>query len=99
MRWLRPEYQRPLAKAVRPVQEEMAVGEGAVVAAAIRWPKPLALQVQAVTGLLGRAPAPVDVRAVVAGFEGAKERQVLDVLRALVALGHARALPEGRFAA
>ena len=99
VRWLRPEYQRPLAKAVRPMQEEMAVGEGAVVAAPIRWPKPLALQVQAVTGLLGRAPAPVDVRDVVAGFEGAKERQILDVLRALVALGHARALPEGRFAA
>ena len=99
VRWLRPEYQRPLAKAVRPVQEEMAVVEGARVAAAIRWPKPLAAQVQAVTGLLGQVAAPIDVRGVVASFEGAKARQVEDVLRALVALGHARALPEGRFAA
>lgn len=98
VRWLRPEYQRPLAKVAKPVQEEMVVAEGVTPVARVKWPKPLPEQVLAVTALLSRS-APIDVRAATARFDGAKRGQVEEVLRTLVMMGHARALPEGRFAA
>lgn len=98
VRWLRPEFQRPLATAARPRQEALAVEEGVAPAARAKWPKPGPERFLALTALLGRA-APLDLRTAVGSFDGAKPKQVDEVLRTLVALGQARALPQGRFAA
>ena len=93
VRWLRPEYQAPKAKAVQPVQEEMAVGEAIRVAGTAAWPKTLPDQFQALTRLLDETAQPIELRQATKRFKGAKSERVEELLQTLVALGRARALP------
>lgn len=98
VRWLRPEYQAPRAKVAAPVQEEMAVDVAAPApAAGASWPKALPEQFQALTKLLDHAPGPIDVKLAAKSFKGAKRERVEELLRTLVALGQARALPGERY--
>jgi hypothetical protein len=97
VRWLRPEYQAPKAKAAQPVQEEMAVGEAVRVAGTAAWPKALPEQFQALTRLLGNAAEPIELRQATKSFKGAKSERVDELLQTLVALGQARALPGKRY--
>ena len=76
VRWLRPEYQAPKAKAAQPVQEEMAVGEAARVAGAAAWPKALPDQFQALTRLLDETAQPIELRQATKRFKGAKSERV-----------------------
>jgi hypothetical protein len=93
VRWLRPEYQAPRAKAAAPVQEEMAMGAAALPAAGTAWPKALPDQFQALTRLLDQTGEPIDVKFAARSFKGAKRERVQELLQTLVALGQARALP------
>lgn len=98
VRWLRPEYQAPRAKAAAPVQEEMAVGVAvAVPAAGTPWPKALPDQFRALARLLEQAGEPIDVKVAAKSFKGAKRERVAELLQTLVALGQARALPGERY--
>ena len=97
VRWLRPEYQAPKAKAAQPVQEEMAVGEPVRVASTATWPKALPDQFQAITRLLDEAAQPIELRQATKSFKGAKSERVEQLLQTLVALGQARALPGRRY--
>ena len=97
VRWLRPEYQAPKAKAAQPVQEEMAVGEAVRVAGAAAWPKALPDQFQALTRLLDETAQPIELRQATKRFKGAKSERVEELLQTLVALGQARALPGRRY--
>jgi hypothetical protein len=97
VRWLRPEYQAARAGVARPVQEEMAVVPAAVIAGVESWPKRLPDQVQALKRLLDGAAAPINVKLAAKSFKGAKRDRVEELLRTLVALGQARALPGQRF--
>jgi len=97
IRWLRPEYQAPRAKAAQPVQEEMAVGEAATLPGKAVWPKALPDQFQALNRLLDEAGQPIEVRQAAKRFKGARGEKVEELLQALVALGQARALPGRRY--
>jgi hypothetical protein len=62
------------------------------------WPSSLPTQFQALGEALARQPAPVDPPALARQFEKkAKPERVAEMLETLVALGHARRLPDGRF--
>lgn len=98
VRWLRPEYQAPRAKVAAPVQEEMAVAAPAALpAVGAPWPRALPDQFRALTRLLDQAGEPIDVRLATKSFKGAKRERVAELLRTLVALGQARALPGERY--
>ena len=76
VRWLRPEYQAPKAKAIQPVQEEMAVGEAVRVAGTAAWPRTLPDQFQALTRLLDETAQPIELRQATKRFKGAKSERV-----------------------
>jgi SAM-dependent methyltransferase len=97
VRWLRPEYQAPKARAAQPVQEEMAVGEAVRVLGTAAWPKALPDQFQALTRLLDVTAQPIELRQATKRFKGAKTERVEELLQTLVALGQARALPGRRY--
>lgn len=96
-RWLRPDYQAPKAKMAAAVQEEMAVAPVVAAGAAPVWPKALPEQVQALKALLDAAEGPIEPGQAIRRFRGARRERVAGLLHTLVALGQARALPEGRF--
>ena len=97
VRWLRPEFQAP-EDARRPaVQREMDIAEAAT--ADLRpWPKEAPAQFIALRAALANGPA--SAREVASGFTGAPRPGKLDdMLATLAALGQARPLGGGRYAA
>lgn len=99
VRWLRSEYQAPRAKLPTPVQEEMVVDPAAAVAKAKAWPKKLPERFQALQQLLASADGAIDVRLATKGFRGVRREEVDEHLQTLVAMGQARRVGEGRYAA
>ena len=100
IRWLRPEFQSPGASAP-PVNATLDLGEAPVAAPAtiVPWPKTLAEQVSAVAAILAGSPAPQHPRDIARAFDGKRAASVTPVLDALAAIGQARKLADGRFAA
>lgn len=97
IRWLRPEFQAP-EEARRPaVQREMDVGEG--IAAGLRpWPKDAPSQFTVLRAALSGGPT--SARDVVRRFKGApRPGKMEEMLATLAALGQARAVGSGRYAA
>lgn len=102
VRWLRPEFQAPeAARAARPEQVEMEVEAPAAAGKAGRrpWPKALPEQVQAVRFALLAQGAPAGGAEIARAFKGARAERIDEVLAALAALGQARHMPDGRYAA
>ncbi len=109
VRWLRPEYQNPegaTALAGLEASGPQAGGSETETTAAkgptgkLPWPSSLPAQFQALGEALARQLAPVDPSALARQFEKkAKPERVAEMLETLVALGHARRLPDGRFLA
>ncbi len=111
VRWLRPEYQNPEgAAALAGLEGGGATADESVVEATtakakalkgkIPWPPSLPAQFQALREALARQPGPVDPPGLAREFEKkAKPDRVAEMLDTLVALGHARRLPDGRFLA
>ena len=88
IRYLRPEYQDPQGAA----QENlgMAVARGPAKAAQVMpFPTALPLQVQAVRSVLMQAGQALSSQEVAQAFQGAKEKQVEDIMQTLVLLGQA----------
>lgn len=100
IRWLRPEFQAPGATAPQ-VNATLDLGDAPATAPAtlIPWPKTLAEQVSAVATILAAAPVPQHPRDISRAFEGKRAASVTPVLDALAAIGQARKLADGRFAA
>lgn len=65
----------------------------------IPWPKSLPEQVSAVAALLAAAPVPQHPRDIARAFDGKRAASVTPVLDALTAIGQARRLSDGRYAA
>ncbi|RPJ83776.1 MAG: hypothetical protein EHM18_13155 [Acidobacteria bacterium] len=111
VRWLRPEYQNPQGAAALAGLEAGGPTAGASETEAITtaakdakgklpWPSSLPAQFQALREALAREPAPVDPSGLAREFEKkAKPERLAEMLETLVALGHARRLPDGRFLA
>ena len=100
VRWLRPEFQAP--GAVAPVSGTLDLGDapaGPTGATILPWPKSLPDQVSAVAQLLAGAGAPMSSREVARAFAAKRQATVTPVLDALAAIGQARRLADGRYAA
>jgi hypothetical protein len=100
IRWLRPEFQAPGATAPQ-VNATLDLGEAPAAASAsvIPWPKTMAEQITAVAAILAASPAPQHPRDIARAFDGKRAASVTPVLDALTAIGQARRLADGRYAA
>ena len=100
IRWLRPELQAPGAAAPQ-VNATLDLGDAPTAAPAtiIPWPKTLAEQVSAVAAILAAAPAAQHPRDIARAFDGKRAASITPVLDALAAIGQARKLADGRYAA
>ncbi len=100
IRWLRPDFQSPGATAPQ-VNATLDLGDAPVTAPAaiISWPKTLAEQVSAVAAILAAAPIPQHPRDIARAIQGTNAKGVTPVLDALAAIGQARKLADGRYAA
>jgi len=100
VRWLRPDFQAPGAAA--PVADRLDLGEAAPAPAGaiiLPWPKTLPEQVSAVAQVLAGAGAPLSSRDIARAFAAKRAATVTPVLDALAAIGQARRLEDGRYAA
>lgn len=109
VRWLRPEFQNPEGRAAslesqgKLIDDQEADGAVSVSAGAKKggktpWPKTLAEQAQAVRAALSSHRGPVSSAQLAKTFSRARVDRIEELLEALVSLGQARALPDGRFA-
>lgn len=100
MRWLRPEFQAPVSASA--IADRLDLGEAAAAptgAIIIPWPKALPEQVSAVARVLGDATGPLKAGEVASAFTDRRAPTVAPVLDALAAIGMARRLADGRYAA
>jgi hypothetical protein len=97
IRWLRPAFQCPAGAGA--VQTGADLADAAVVATGPKpdWPRALPEQFQALRAALAARPAPVSATNLAQGFIRAPRAKVSELLDTLVALGHARQLPDGRY--
>jgi hypothetical protein len=101
IRWLRPEFQAPGAIAPQ-VNATLDLGDAPAATASatiIPWPKTLAEQVSAVAAILSASPTPQHPRDIARTFDGKRAATITPVLDALTAIGQARRLADGRYAA
>lgn len=100
IRWLRPEFQSPGAAALQ-VNATLDLGDtpAAAPATAIPWPKTLAEQVSTVAAILAGSQAPQHPNEIARAIKGTNAKGVTPVLDALTAIGQARKLADGRYAA
>lgn len=100
IRWLRPEFQAPGAEAPK-VNATLDLGDTPVAAPAtiIPWPKTLAEQVSTVAAILATSQTPKHPSEIARAIKGTNAKGVMPVLDALAAIGQARKLADGRFAA
>ena len=92
VRWLRPDYQPAKAGMAKPVQPTMDVDQPIVLATPRVFPKSLPDQMGLVRAALSDASAPLLPKTLAKTFKGAKPARVAELLRTLVAMGHARAV-------
>jgi hypothetical protein len=100
IRWLRPEL--PMPREAVAVLKTLDLGETATPSAVpilIPWPRALPAQVTAVAKVLVSAQGPLSARDVARAFKGKRAGTVEPVLAALAAIGQARCLADGRYAA
>lgn len=99
IRYLRPEYQDP--GYTTPVNADLDLGEAPapVPDTIVPWPNTLPEQVGAVQRILAAAPVPLAANDIARAFKGKRAATVRPVLDALAALGQARVLADGRYAA
>ena len=98
--WLRPELQGP-GEAVS-IPQTLDLGEipaAAVSLILLPWPKSLPEQVTAISKILSAAPRPLSSHDVARAFVGKRASTIEPVLKALAAIGQARRLTDGRYAA
>jgi len=97
--WLRPQLQAP---GIAETPQTLDLGEiaaSAVTPILVPWPKSLPEQVTAIAKILSSAPRPLSSRDVARAFDGKRASTVEPVLDALTAIGQARRLTDGRYAA
>lgn len=97
IRWLRPAFQHPTG-ATDAVQTEADLDRAEVASGAKRtWPKTLPEQFQILRAVLAAQTAPISAAALAKQFSAAPRAKISELLTALVALGHARQLADGRY--
>ena len=102
IRWLRPDYQKPLFTGTKQSQLGLTDAKPAqgskLKAVKLPWPKTLAERAKAVETALASAARPITAAELTKQFTRSKETEVLEILDTLVALTRAHAGDiEGKF--
>lgn len=95
--WLRPEFQTSVVRKAKAAQLDLAVPEAKRQRSS--WPAELSEQVLSVRRVLAAEAQPLNVADVAKRYQRAPKARIESTLATLAALGHARALGDGRFAA
>ena len=100
VRWLRPDYQAPEAKAPAAEQTDLAI-EPAIAAKPSSkkpaWPKTVPERIVLVRDILASEPAPIALDSLAGSFKRKPKDGLEDVLSSLLALGLARDAGNGRY--
>jgi hypothetical protein len=96
VRYLRPEIQIPAPIAPK---LPLTVVDAQPAAQLFVWPGTLPEQIIAVAGVLSASPSPLMPADVAHAFKGKRDTTIVPILDALAAMGQARKLPNGRYAA
>jgi hypothetical protein len=94
--WLRPEFQATLVRKAKTATLDLAAPKAAQ--QRTTWPAELAEQVLSVRRVLAAEGRPLEVTDVARRYQRAPKARVESTLATLAALGHVRALDDGRFA-
>lgn len=94
--WLRPEFQASVVRKAKSAELDLAAPKA--VQQRSTWPSELTDQVLSVRRVLATEGRPLDVAAVAKRYQRAPKARIESTLAALAALGHVRALGDGRFA-
>lgn len=99
IRYLRPEFQAP--KYIPPLAKtlDLRTLEVAEPIQRLAWPQSLPEQVTAVAGVLSASSEPLRPADVAHAFKGRRSGNIMPILDALAAMGQARKLRDGRYAA
>ena len=95
--WLRPEFQASVVRKAKTAQLDLAAPKAAQ--QRTTWPAELTEQVLSVRRVLAAEGRPLDVADVAKRYQRAPKARIESTLATLAALGHVRALSDGRFAA
>jgi hypothetical protein len=95
--WLRPEFQTSVVRKAKAAQLDLAAPEAKRQRSS--WPAELSEQVLSVRRVLAAEAQPLNVSDVAKRYQRAPKARIESTLVTLAALGHARALGDGRFAA
>lgn len=99
VRYVRPEFQARRGRAEPTRGLELETPEAAEAVAALQWPDTLPDQVVSIGRVLAGARKPLTAADVARAFAGKRAASVQPVLDALAAIGQARRLDDGRYAA
>ena len=99
IRYLRPEIQMPGYTPPIAPKLPLAVAETQPTAQLFMWPGTLPEQIIAVAGVLWASPAPLLPADIAHAFKGKRGTTIVPILDALAAMGQAKKLPNGRYAA
>lgn len=94
--WLRPEFQASVVRKAKAAQLDLAAPEAARQRGS--WPAELTEQVLSVRRVLAAEGRPLYVADVAKRYQRAPKARIESTLATLAALGHVRALGDGRFA-
>jgi len=106
IRWLRPEFQNPVAAAAAPEQPQLTLPSSAphlprsassIPQVPRPWPKSLPEQVRLLRELLAAQAAPVTAATLAKSFARASADRIEELLQTLVTLGHARQAGDGKY--
>ncbi len=98
VRWLRPDFQNPEGAGSVQGEAEVGVLPTETKGRKSDWPRSLPEQFQALRSALAAQPAPASPEDLARTFNRAPRAKVAELLETLASLGHARRLPDGRFA-
>ncbi len=99
VRYLRSEIQMPGYTPPIAPKLLLTVAESQPTAQHFLWPGTLPEQIIAVAGVLSASPSPLLPTDIAHAFKGKRGPTIVPILDALAAMGQARKLPSGRYAA
>lgn len=99
IRYIRPEFQARGSSREHTQALDLEIAEAADLGNGVQWPESLADQVVSVGRVLAAARKPLAAADVARAFVGKRASSILPVLDALAAMGQARRLDDGRYAA
>jgi hypothetical protein len=99
VRYLRPELQMPGYGPPIALRLPLTATEPPPTSQLLLWPETLPEQIIAIAGVLSASPKPLLAADIAQAFKSKRGSTIIPILDALAAMGQARKLPNGRYAA